>query len=176
MLALSLSLPSCMPAGPEELDRLTKEDPAFKQMIVSRDEIHYQIQQIKDDLLTKKRSMDAQISNLRNAYDAYAKTQHLKMEKYKTTIEANRNSLHKDIELAEAELEVKERRLGEYNRTQEDIKKILSNKSLQMTAKENEKWRERDVLLSEKIRPLTEEIQELRLQIRLKQQKIKFLK
>lgn len=176
VLIVSLLAAGCTSMSPEELDRLTKEDPAFKQMISSRDEVHFQIRQIREDLLTKKKAMDAQIDSLRKAYDAYARTQHLKIEKYKATIEANRKILERDIEAAQAELDVKERRLQEYRATQEDIQKIIGNQSLKMTEKESDKWQERETLLSEKIRPLVDEIQELRLRIRLKQQKIKFLK
>ena len=163
--------------APEELDRLTKEDPAFKQMIAARDQMHSQIRLIKDDLLEKKKAMDAQIGKLRQDYDVYAKAQTLKVEKCQNAIDANRKALKNEIETASAQLEAKQTELQGYEKTLGDVRKVLhESKSINLSAQEKQKWEERVLMLSEKIRPLTEELQELKLQIRLKKSKISFLR
>ena len=177
ILAVLLILTSCSSYAPEELDRLTKEDPNFKQMILTRDQMHQQIRLIKDDLLSRKKAMDTQIDRLRQEYDGYAKAQNLKIEKYKSTIEADRNLLRREIEAHEAHLTAKLTELGGYQKTLSDVRKVLrESKGIQLSSQENEKWNERILMLSEKIRPLLEEIQELKLQVRLKKQKMSFLK
>ncbi len=172
-----LSLSGCAPYGPEELDRLTKEDPRFKQMILTRDQIHAQIHAIKDDLLAKKKAMDAEISRFRREYDAYSKAQNLKIEKYEAAIEANRNTLKREIDTASAQLAAKVAELEGYQKTTVDVKKVLEeSKGLRISAEEKQKWEERLLMLSEKMRPLADELQELKLEMRLKKRKIGFLK
>ena len=51
--------------SPEELDRLTKEDPVFKQMILQRGQAKARAQLIREDLLGRKKTMDAEIDKLR---------------------------------------------------------------------------------------------------------------
>ncbi len=171
-----LFLGGCDAYGPEELDRLTKEDPQFNQMIVQRDQAHRQIDLIKQDLLSRKNAMDAQILKLRQAYDTYAKAQHEKIEQYKIGIEANRRSLQKDIDAAQAQLSLHQIKCDDLEKTQREIQKVLENKSIKLTAPEREKWQERYLMYSEKIRPLLDDINELKLEIRLKKQKISFLR
>lgn len=175
---LSLILLSgCLSESPEELDRLVKEDPVFKQMIVLRDQAHRDILLIKQDLLSRKNVLDAQFSKMRSEYDVYAKAQNKKIDQYRSTIEAHRNQLKKEIELAAASMEDKETELAGYQRTLADVKKVLTEgKGISLSKAEKQKWEERILMLSEKMRPLSEEIQELRLQVRLKKQKIGFLK
>jgi len=169
-------LSGCSSVSPEELERLTKEDPAFKQMIVARDQTRAQIQAIKSDLLGKKKAVDAQVDRLRQEYDNFAKAQNQKIEKLKTGIEANRNLLKRQIESESAQLAAKATELEGYEKTLTDVKKVLSEqKGIRLSAQEKQKWEERVLMLSEKMRPLTEEIQELKLKIRLKKQKIQFL-
>ncbi len=172
-----LLLTGCLSDNTEELDRLIKEDPAFKQMILARDEAHSQIKAIKQDLLTRKNSVDAQVEKLRGEYDVLAKSQNQKIEQYRTTIETNRLRLRREQELAGASLEKKHADLAGYQKTLTDVKKMLSeSKGITLSKAERQKWEERILMLSEKIRPLIEEIQDLRLQIRLKKQKVGFLK
>ena len=97
----------CSVSGPEELDRLTKEDPAFKQMITTRDQVHGQVRLIRQDLLSRKKTLDAQIEKLRGDYDAYAKTQNKKIEQYQSVIDTQRSVLRHEIESASAQLESK---------------------------------------------------------------------
>ncbi len=163
--------------SPEELDRLTKEDPSFKQMIAARDQAHNNIRYIKNDLLSKKKVMDAQIEKLRSEYDVYAKSQNTKIDQFRAQIENHRNQLSKDIDAAQASLEVKQAELDGYQKTTADVNKVLREaKGIQLSKAERQKWEERVLMLSEKIRPLAEEIQELKLRIRLKKQKIGFLR
>ena len=163
-------------SNPEELDRLMKEDPAFKQMIVARDQINSQVRMIKNDMLAKKKVIDGQIDGFRREYDTYAKSENVKIEKYQTAMEANRNLLKRELETASAQLEAKETELGGYEKTLADVKKVLrESRGINLSAQEKQKWEERILLLSEKIRPVTEEIQDLRTQIRLKKRKIHFL-
>jgi chromosome segregation ATPase len=173
---LALLLSGCSVNSPEELDRLTKEDPVFKQMILQRDQVHAQAQLIKEDLLNRKKAMDAQIDKLRQEYDAMAKSQNLKIEKYQTLIDSNRAKLKADIERAVEQLSEKSVKVEGYKRTLQDIQKVLKEgKGTNFTAADKRKWEEQILILSEKIRPLEEEIQDLKLQIRLKKQKIGFL-
>ena len=176
LIAVLLTAAGCASNSPEELDRLVKEDLNFKQMVLARDEAHHHIQAIKEDLLNRKKVMDSQIEKVRKEYDGYAKNQNLKIEKYKSTVEANRNALKHEIETKEAQLAARLTELGGYQKTLDDVKKVMSeSKGISISAQEKEKWDERMMMLSEKIRPLSEEIQELKLQIRSKKQKIGYL-
>ncbi len=162
--------------GPEELQRLVKEDPYFKGMIVQKNQARGQIGAIKQDLLDKKRIVDARAEKLRAEYDAYAKAQNLKIDQYNLSIDANRGKLRNQITSAEAEIEAKQTELEGYQRTLVDVQKVLrESKGITFSTQEQKKWEERVLMLSEKIRPLSEEIQELKLQIRLKKQKISYL-
>jgi len=170
-------LSGCLLESPEELDRLIKEDPAFKQMIALRDQAHRDILLIKQDLLSRKKVLDAQFDKMRSEYDVYAKAQNKKIDQYRSTIETHRNQLKKEVEFAVASMEDKETELAGYQKTLVDVKKVLTEgKGISLSKAEKQKWEERILMLSEKIRPLSEEIQELRLAIRLKKQKIGFLK
>lgn len=178
LCSLSLMLAGCLTQeSPEELDRLTKEDPSFKQMIAARDQAHNNIRYIKNELLNKKNVMDAQIEKLRSEYDVYAKSQNTKIDQFRAQIENHRNQLTKDIDAAQASLEAKQTELDGYQKTTADVNKVLREaKGIQLSKSERQKWEERILMLSEKIRPLAEEIQELKLRIRLKKQKIGFLR
>ena len=166
----------CSSYGPEELDRLMKEDSGFRQMIVARDQMHVQMRLIKEDLLAKKEALDSQIDKLRAEYDATAKLQNQKIEKYQAAIDANRSLMKKDIEIAESRLEAKQTEVEGYNKTLLDIKKVLKeSKGITFSAQEKQRWEEKILLLSEKIRPLRDEVEDLNLQIRLKKRKISFL-
>ncbi|MBI3251762.1 MAG: hypothetical protein HYZ52_00360 [Candidatus Omnitrophica bacterium] len=172
-----LLLSGCSPYGPEELDRLTKEDPQFRQMILARDRAHAEMRLVKDDLLVRKRAMDAQIEKLRGEYDAIAKTQNLRIEKLEQTMEANRTFLKRQMEAADLALETKGRELDGLEKTLADVKKVLhESKGITLSAQEKQKWEERILLLSEKIRPIVEEIRDLKIQNRLRKRKISFLK
>ena len=171
-----LFLVGCSSYGPEELDRLTKEDSGFKQMIIARDQMHSQMRSIKEDLLAKKKIMDAQIDKLRTQYDGYAKLENQKIEKCQATIDSNRALLKREVEIAEARLESKRTELDGYRKTLADVQRVLKeSKGITFSAQEKQKWQEKVLLLSEKIRPLQEEIEDLNLQIRLKKRKINFL-
>lgn len=177
VLSALLLSPGCSTNSPEEMDRLAKEDPAFRQMIIARDQVHAQIHAIKEDLLAKKRVLDSQVEKLRAEYDAYAKTQNAKIEKYLSVIEVDRNLLKRQLGASVAHLESKQTELQGYQKTLADVKKVLrESKGISLSGQEKQKWEERILMLSEKIRPLTDEIQELKLQIRLRKQKIGFLK
>ena len=177
ILFSTLLTAGCASYGPEELDRLTKEDPPFRQMIVSRDKMHAEIQNIKGDLLAKKKVLDAQVEKLRREYDAYAKAQNLKIEQCNSLIQTNRNSLKREIEAADARLQARMTELDGYQKTLADVKKVVKeSKGFNLSEIERQRWEERVLLLSEKIRPLLDEIQELKLQIRMKKQKMYFLK
>ena len=176
-LMASLTLTGCLGESAEELDRLIKEDPVFKQMITARDETRHQIDLIKQDLLTRKKSVDEQVGKLRGDYSVYSQAQNKKVELLRTAIEANRNQLKKELELHSALLERKLAELASYQKTLADVKKVLNEgKGLALSKSERQKWEERTLLLSEKMRPLTDEIQDLKLRIRLKKQKIGFLR
>ncbi len=169
-------LAGCSSTSPEELDRLTKEDPVFKQMVLQRDQARSQVQLIKEDLLQRKKLLDAQVSKLRQEYDATAKAQNLKMEKYQAAIDANRERLKADCEAAEVQLAEKAVKLGGYRKTLSDIQKVLKEgQGISFSQADKKKWEEQILILSEKIRPLEDEIQDLKLQIRLKKQKMGFL-
>ena len=177
LLGLSLALSGCLTESPEELDRLIKEDAGFKQMIAARDEAHHQIHLIKQDLLFKKKTLDGQVEKLRSEYDAYAKSQNQRIDQHRQAIEVHRTQLKKEIELASASLASKTDELGGYQRTLDDVKKVLTEgRGLQLSKTERQKWEERILMLSEKMRPLSEDIQELKLKIRLKKQKAGYLK
>jgi archaellum component FlaC len=172
-----LFLPGCASYSPEELERLTKEDAQFKVMIQARDQAHAQIGLIKQDLLQKKKLMDVQVEKLRSEYDAFAKTQNLKIEKFQSSIDTNRTALKREVESAGAQLAAKLSEIEGYQKTLADVKKVLNEtKAISLSSQEKQKWEERAEMLKEKIRPLTDEIQELKLQIRLKKQKTGFLK
>lgn len=174
--ALAL-LAGCSMSSPEELERLMKEDPAFKRMVAARDQVNLQTLNIRQDLVNRKKILDTQIEKLRNEYDAYAKIQNQKIEQLKLTVEANRQILGKEIEAADQLMNARITELQGYQKTLADVKKVLrEGKGLSLSAQEKQKWEDRILLLSEKIRPLSEEIQELRLQIRLKKQKMGFLR
>ena len=176
LLFLSSVLSGCAIQNPEELERLTKEDSVFKQMIEARDKMRGDTKLIKDDLLTKKRSLDAQVEKLRRDYDAYAKAQNVKIEKYGSALEVYRRALTKDIDDAALSLQNKQGELSGYQKTLQDVQKVLNEgRGINIPAQEKEKWQERILLLNEKIRPLTDEIQDLKLKIRLNKKKMRFL-
>ena len=175
-LVVSLTA-GCASYGPEELDRLMKEDPQFRQMIVTRDKAHAEIRDIKEDLLAKKRTLDTQVEKLRREYDIYAKAQNLKVEQYSAAIEASRALLKREIEGAAAKLQARLTELDGYQRTLTDVKKVIKeSKGFNLSEAERQRWEERVLLLSEKVRPLLDEIQDIKLHIRLKKQKMFFLK
>ncbi len=148
----------------------------FKQMIFARDQAHAQEHLIKEDLLAKKRTLDGQVEKLRAEYDAYAKAQNKKIEQYQATIESNRDLLKRQIELASTELETKQKDVEEYEKTLSGIKRLLrESRGISFSGQEKQKLEEKALILSEKIRPLADQVQELKLQIRLKKQKIHFL-
>ncbi len=170
-------LSACARVNPEELDRLTKEDPAFKQMILARDQMRVQIRSLKDDLLNRKKTIDAQVDRLRAEYDAYAKAQNQIIEKCQAAVEANVNLLRRDVETASAQLEAKKTELNGHERSLADVRKLLKeSKAIRLSTQEKQKWEERIQMISEQIRPLREDIQNLELEIRLKKQKINYLR
>ena len=170
-------LSGCMGGqGPEELERLVKEDPVFKNMIVQRNRAHSQIALIKEDLLKKKKLIDAQVEKLRGEYDLYAKGQNRKIEQCRAAIEANRGRLKNEIASTETQVESKQAELEGYQKTLADVQKVLKDpKGITISAQEKKRWGEHVMMLTEKIRPLAEDIQELKLQTRLKKQKISYL-
>lgn len=175
-LASLVLLTGCAAQNPEELERLTKEDPIFKQMIAARDQMRANTKLIKDDLLVKKRGLDAQVEKLRQDYDTYAKAQNVRIEKYKSALESYRKALTKDIDEAAVSLQNKKAELAGYEKTLQDVRKVLSeSKGISIPAQEKEKWEERILLLNEKMRPLKDEIQDLKLKIRLNKKKMGFL-
>lgn len=166
----------CSAQAPEELDRLIKEDPQFKQMISSRDQIHLEKERIKNDILLKKEALDSQIAKLRDQYDTYSRTQKLRAEKLQLIIDNYREQLKKDIEVADTSLAAKEKELEGYQKTMEDLNRVLNQgQGIKPSSQDKKRWEEHILMLSEKIRPLADQIQELKLQIRLKKQKIGFL-
>ena len=170
------SISGCGSDSPEELDRLMKEDISFRQMIESRDKVHAQIHLIQEDLLLKKKDFDAQTGKMRQDYDVYSKAQNSKIVQYQGMIDAHRKNLREQIDSMTVEAETKQKELSGYEGTLADVKKVVrESKGIQWTSQERQKWEERILMLSEKIRPLLEEIQELKLQIRLKKKKIHFL-
>ena len=176
LLILCLSLTGCLQESPEELERLVKEDPTFKQMIAARDQAHVQIRLLKDELLNRKKQLDSQVEKLRADYDLVAKAQNKKIEDLRGTIEANRELMKRETTLGAASLEEKETELGGYQKTLADVRQVLhESKGISLSKAERQKWEERILMLSEKMRPLADEIQELKLQIRLKKQKLQYL-
>jgi hypothetical protein len=177
LLCAALTLAGCLAQSPEELERLMKEDPEFKRMVAARDEVHDRIRLIKQDLLARKKTLDTQVGSLRAEYDAYAKAQNKKIEQSRAAIEANRSHLGTELELAVSALERKKTELTGYRKTLANVKRVLAESNgLTLSAAERQKWEERILMLSEKIRPLAEEVEELKLQIRLKKKKIGYLK
>lgn len=176
-ILLSFFLAGCLSwSSPEELDRLVKEDPDFRQMITQRDQVHNQVKLIKDDLLAKKRAMDAEVEKMRNTYDAQSKEADQKIEKLEALIAVHRSTLKKELDIAEQESAAKVAELKELMGTYNDIKRVSKSKGINFTLKDKQVFREHVLELSEKINRLNERVQELRLQIRLKKQKIYFLK
>jgi hypothetical protein len=176
-LLLAVLAAGCTASTPEELERLVKEDPAFSQMITARDQMHREIRLIKQDLLERKKTADTQASKIRNDYDAFAKAGSVKISKYQETIAASRNVLQREIETKSAQLAAKETETAGYDKTLADVKKVLrESKGLTISAAEKEKWEERMLMLSEKMKPLSDEIQDLKAEIALKKRKIGFLK
>ncbi len=56
------------------------------------------------------------------------------------------------------------------------MQKVLKDpKGITLSAQDKKRWSEHVLMLNEKIRPLSEDIQELKLQVRLKKQKIAYL-
>ncbi len=156
---------------------MMKEDPNFKQMITVRDSMHSQIRSIRSDLLSKKKVVDSQIEKIRQEYDSYAKAQNIKIEQCQSAVDTNRNLLKHEVETAGAQLNAKLTEKDGYEKTLSDIKKVLrESKSISITKKERDKWEERMLMLSEKIRPLAEEIEDLKVQISLKKKKMSYLK
>jgi hypothetical protein len=167
----------CALQSPEELERLVKEDPTFKQMIGARDQAHVQMALIKQDLLTRKKAMDVQVEKLRAEHAAVAATYNKKIEQLRASIESHRQILKRDIESASAQVEAKSTELAGYQKTLADVRKVLhESKGITLSKAERQKWEERVLMLSEKMRPLTDEINELKLQIRLKKQKVQYLR
>ncbi len=170
-------LAGCSPYGPEELDRLMKEDPDFKLMVATRDQMSQQMRLIKDDLLAKKKGMDAQVGKLRQDYDTFAKSQNVKIEKFKAVSETNRNQLAQEIQTAAARLKDKGQELRRYEEIMKGWKGLLKNsKSTEISSRDKQKWEEDILRLEEKMRPLKEVIEELKIQIRLKKRKLSFLR
>ena len=175
-IPVALFLSGCAMQSPEELERLLKEDPTFKQMIVSRDQAHAQISLLKQDLLGRKKAVDAQVEKFRADYNVAAKAVNAKIDQYRAAIAANRALLKREIDLAAAEVESKQNEFGGYQKTLSDVQKVLhESKGITLSKAERQKWEERILMLSEKMRPLLDEINELKLQIRLKKQKIQYL-
>ena len=176
LLAALTFLAGCSAQDPEELDRLVKQDPNFKQMITSRDQMHHEIGLIKKDLLQKKQAMDTETDKLRNAYNAYSRLQNDKISKYESAIEAYRALMQREIDTAEAQLAAKETELGGYDKTLSSVRRMLKETNgIKLTGTEKQKWEERILMTSEKMRPLTEDIQELRAQLALKKRKLVYL-
>ena len=172
-----LFLTGCLQQSPEELDRLVKEDPAFKQLIASRDQAHAQIQLIKQDLLSRKKLADSQVDKIHGEYDVVSKQQNKKIEQLRTAIDQSRERLKQETDRQSEALTDKQNELEGYQKTLVDVRKVLDeSKGITLSKMERQKWEERVLMLSEKMRPLNEEIQELKLQIRLKKQKIQYLR
>ncbi|OGW92019.1 MAG: hypothetical protein A3D28_06370 [Omnitrophica bacterium RIFCSPHIGHO2_02_FULL_63_14] len=174
--AFLLLLAGCSVQRPEEFDRLLKEDPHFAQMISARDQARQEIQALKKDLLAKKKAMDAEIERLRGEYDAYARTQNQKVAKYEAYLSAARSVLRREVDTAEAQLEAKRTELKGYRETLDQVKKMSRGaKGIKITPDEKERWEDRSLLLSEKIRPLEDDIRQLQADIQLKKKKIAYL-
>ena len=170
-------LSGCLQQSPEELERLVKEDPSFKQMIAARDQARAQIQLIKQDLLSRKKQADEQTGKIRADYDASARQQNKKIEQLRGAVEQNRERLRTEMERQSDALAEKQNELDGYKKTQVDVRKVLDeSKGITLSKAEKQRWEEHMMMLSEKMRPLAEEIQDLKLQIRLKKQKIQYLR
>ena len=153
-----------------------KSDPNFRQMIVSRGHMRGEIRKIKDDLLARKKLMDAQIDKLRAVYDATAKVQNQKIEKYQQNIDTNRNDVKRQGETLQAQLKAKETELAAFQSTLSEIGNVLKgSKSISLTTQEKQRWEERKLMQSEKMRPLAEEIEDLKVQIELAKKKSAYL-
>lgn len=173
----ALAASGCESYGPEELDRLTKEDPQFKQMIAQREQMRGQIRAIKADLMSKKHGLDAKVLALRREYDAYARLEKEKIDKFQAAIDVNRNALKREIDAASASLAAKETELRKGQATLAEMRKVLQeSKVINLSKPEKEKWEERILMQSEKLKPLADEIQELRATIRLARRKLSFLR
>ncbi len=171
-----LMVSGCVPVNQEELERLTKEDPSFAQMIASRDQAYAQIQLIKQDLLSKKKVLNAQTEKLQSDYEAYARLQSQKIDQFRATIASRRAVLQKDIDTAQQQLDVKQKELALCQNTLTNIRRLLNeSKGVQLSSKERRNWEERAVVQAEKTKVLADEVQELKLYIRLKKQKASFL-
>jgi prefoldin subunit 5 len=120
--------------------------------------------------------LDVQIGKLRADYDTVARLQNKKIQQYKALIAASANTLQRDIDALTGQLAAKEKELSEYQKTLVDIHKVLrEGKGIHFSQEERQNFEERTLMLSEKIRPLADEVQELKLQIRLKKQKVGYL-
>lgn len=177
LFALPLALGGCLIGeSPEELERLTKEDPGFEKMILARNQVHQQIASIKQDLFDRKKALDAETLRMRSAHENYAAAQQQKIEGLRGAIEGYRRTLKSQIETAEARLEAKQIEVEGYRKTLADVQKMLrESKGIELSSKERQKWDERILMLTEKIRPIEDEMRELRLEIRLKNQKVRYL-
>lgn len=178
ILAMTLCLSAgCASYGPEELDRLVKEDPNFRQMLVARDQMRAEIRLIKQGLFERKKVADVQIQKVRQEYEQHAKSENEKILKYQAVIETNRNVLRRDIETSEAQAAAKRAELERLQKTLGEVEKVLSeSRDIRLSAEERQKWEERRLMISEKIRPLSDDIAELEIRIRLNKRKLGFLK
>lgn len=173
---LSFSVAGCAPNNPEELERLMKGDSNFRQMITSREHMRSEIRKIKDDLLVRKKFMDMQIDKLRGIYDAYAKVQNQKVEKYQANVDANRNFVKRQGDTLQAQLKAKETELEALGKTLSEITNVLrGSKSIALTPQEKQRWEERKLMQSEKMRPLADDIEDLKAQIDLAKKKSAYL-
>jgi hypothetical protein len=177
LFCIPLVLSGCLfTESPEELERLTKEDAAFEKMILARNQVHQQVGVIRQDLLTRKKALDAETNRLRSEYNALEHAQQQKIQALRNTIESNRRALKSQIDTAEARLEAKQIEVEGYRKTLTDVRQMLrESKGIELSKKERQKWDERILMLTEKIRPIEDEMRELRLEIRLKNQKVRYL-
>lgn len=172
----ALILIGCAPPDPEELERLVKQDPSFKQVIGARDQVHRQVQVIRTDLLQKKQALDSTVDKLRTDYDAFAKAQNQQIEKYQASLEAYRALMKRELETLNAQLQAKKTEFAGYKNSIESIHKMRGQtQGIKLSKAEQEKWQERVLMLSEKARPLVEEIRELEAEIALKKRKLSYL-
>ena len=177
LFCFAIFLSGCGSSGPDELDRLMKEDPDFKQLILQRDRLHGEMKAIKQSMLSKKKVMDAEIDQVRLAYDTYSKAENQKIEKYQAVIDASRLQMKQDIMHAQGSLSQKENEYKDYAKSLESAKQFIhGSKGITFSSQEKKQLEEKILLLSEKMRPLREEIEDLKLRIRLKKQKIDFLR
>ena len=154
-----------------------KEDPAFKQMVLARDQAHRQILLIKQDLLERKKLTDTQVEKLRADYDTVAKEQNKKIDQWRASIERNRERLKHEIDEASLSLEEKQAEFSGHQNKLSEVRKVLKeSKGFHLSKTERQQWEERAVMITEKMRPLAQDIQDLKLQVRLKKQKIQYLR